>query len=281
MHVEFKEEMESKRSLLELEVMGHEMYIQAERPQNSEVIERYFDGLKKVRELSAVNLSMTRLHADNGVIFSCYNQLMSRIDEKYSNHQGNPLHERIYKCKFLRDYGRRENICDHRTLDLQRVIADEINDKEHDEFFDNCRAEFANEIERYFPLMISFLQLDPNNSEHAEIVDKVFYHNSEKRLNCYRWDLFLEQIDKIHSNNTIQDSKVLDDFNKESNSYEITRYNRRQKSSETITRYCTEFKVVLSDLSNGAFNIFRNVSAIVVSFQVVAVSMIFVYGQIM
>jgi hypothetical protein len=285
MRVEFKEmpvefkEMPSKRSLLAQSVMEHEMYIQEERPQNSEVIERYFGELKKVRELSIVNLSPIRAGRADGDILLCYNQLMSRIESKYWNRQGNLLHTRIYECKFLRDYNRYEQICDHDTLNLKRVIADEINKEEHDEFFDNCREEFENEIERCFPLMIAFLQLDPNNREHAEIVDKVFHHNAAERKDAYNWDQFLEQIEKIH-NNPIQDKTVLNDFIKEANGDEITSYNRRQKASETRTTYYDIFKEELSNLSNGAFNIFRNVSVIVVSYQVLYISMIFAYRQI-
>jgi hypothetical protein len=233
MNIAFQEEMERKADI-------------QERPQNSEVIERYFDGLKKALELSIVNLSLARGVMAERVIFSCYGLLMRLISDKYCMYQGNPLHERIYTCKFLRNYGRHENICDHRTLDLKRVIADEINDKEHDEFFDNCHKEFPNDIERYFPLMISFLQLDPKNIKHTEIKDKVFYHNSAKMLNYYRWFEFLEQIENIHNNNTIQGKSVLDDFIKEANGDEISSYNRRQRASETRTRYYNKLKVVLS-----------------------------------
>jgi hypothetical protein len=288
MHVESNEEMESKRSPLNREVMEHKIYIREERPQNSEVIDRYFDELKKVRELYISNLSQERADIADKDISACYDRLMDHIKSKYDNCQDyqdyqddqDDLHQRIYKCKFLRDYGLRGSICYRGTLDVKRVISDKINNEQHDEFFDNCRAEIIKEIERYFPLMINFLQLERYNIEHSEILDKVFYHNRSERKDTYTWFDFLKQIKKIHNDPT-QDSKVLDDFNKESNSYEITSYNRRQKSSESRNRYCNKFKVVLSDLSTSAFSIFRNVSAIVVSFQVVAVSMIFVYGQIM
>jgi hypothetical protein len=161
MHSEFKE-MPSNKSLLGLEAMGHEMYIQEERTQNYEVVERYFDGLKKAVELSIVNLSLARANIAHGVALTCYNKVMSRIDEKYSNHQGNPLHERIYKCKFLRDYGRRENICDHRTLDLQRVIADEINDIEVEEMHKK----------------INYIQPEDHPYINLELLSTVDVHNS-------------------------------------------------------------------------------------------------------